>query len=76
MALNAYRSSVEMARERGAFEIFEAEREKDNPFILRLKDADNQLYEDMVQYGRRNIACLTIVPHRYHQPDVSDHLRH
>src|SRR5690554_6092415 len=59
VALNAYRSSVEMARERGAFEIFDAEREKNNPFILRLKDADNQLYEDMVQYGRRNIACLT-----------------
>ncbi|HPD86702.1 MAG TPA: adenosylcobalamin-dependent ribonucleoside-diphosphate reductase, partial [Proteiniphilum sp.] len=62
VALNAYRSSVEMARERGAFEIFEARREKNNPFILRLKDADNQLYEDMMKYGRRNIACLTIAP--------------
>ncbi len=62
VALNAYRSSVDMARERGAFEIFDAEREKNNPFILRLKEADNQLYEDMMKYGRRNIACLTIAP--------------
>lgn len=62
VALNAYRSSVEMAKERGAFEVFDAEREKNNPFILRLKDADAQLYDDMVKYGRRNIACLTIAP--------------
>jgi ribonucleoside-diphosphate reductase alpha chain len=62
VALNAYASSVEMARERGAFEIFDAEKEKDNPFILRLKEADPQLYEDMAKYGRRNIALLTIAP--------------
>ena len=62
LALSAYASSVELAKERGAFEIFDKEREKDNPFINRLKDADNKLYEDMVKYGRRNIACLTIAP--------------
>ncbi len=62
IALNAYRSSVMMAKERGAFEIYDAEREKDNPFINRLREADPQLYEDMVKYGRRNIACLTIAP--------------
>ena len=62
LALAAYRSSVEMARERGAFEIFDWKREQNNPFILRLKEADPQLYEDMKKYGRRNIACLTIAP--------------
>ena len=62
LALNAYRSSVNMAKERGAFAIYDAEREKKNPFILRLKAADGQLYEDMTKYGRRNIACLTIAP--------------
>lgn len=62
LALNAYRSSVEMAKERGAFEIYDAEKEKNNPFINRLKEADPQLYEDMVKYGRRNIALLTIAP--------------
>ena len=62
VALEAYRSSVNMAKERGAFEIYEAEREKNNPFINRIKDADPALYEDMVRYGRRNIACLTIAP--------------
>ena len=62
LALAAYRSSVNMAKERGAFEIFDAEREKDNPFINRIKDADPGLYKDMVKYGRRNIACLTIAP--------------
>ncbi len=62
LALNAYRSSVEMARERGAFEIYDAQREAQNPFILRLKQADEQLYQDMVKYGRRNLACLTIAP--------------
>ncbi|MBR4778416.1 MAG: ribonucleoside-diphosphate reductase, adenosylcobalamin-dependent, partial [Bacteroidaceae bacterium] len=56
------RSSVTMARERGAFEIFDAEREKANPFILRLAEADPALYADMLKYGRRNIACLTIAP--------------
>jgi len=62
LALAAYGASVEMARERGAFEIYDAKREAANPFVLRLKDADRQLYEDMVKYGRRNIACLTIAP--------------
>ena len=62
LALTAYRSSVEMAKERGAFEVFDAQREAANPFINRLKDADTALYDDMVKYGRRNIACLTIAP--------------
>ncbi|MBQ3539645.1 MAG: adenosylcobalamin-dependent ribonucleoside-diphosphate reductase [Bacteroidaceae bacterium] len=62
IALSAYRSSVNMAKERGAFEIFDIEREANNPFINRLREADPQLYEDMKQYGRRNIACLTIAP--------------
>lgn len=62
LALSAYRSSVTMAQERGAFEVFDAEREKNNPFMLRIKDADPQLYADMAQHGRRNIACLTIAP--------------
>ena len=62
LALAAYRSSVNMAKERGAFAVFDAEREKNNPFINRIKDADPELYEEMVKYGRRNIACLTIAP--------------
>lgn len=62
LALAAYRSSVDMARQRGAFAVYDTEREKANPFILRLKEADPQLYEDMAKYGRRNIACLTIAP--------------
>ncbi len=62
LALAAYRSSVEMARERGAFVIYDAEREKNNPFINRLREADPGLYADMEKYGRRNIACLTIAP--------------
>lgn len=62
LALNAYRSSVNMAAERGAFAIYDAKREENNPFILRIKEADPQLYADMVKYGRRNIACLTIAP--------------
>ena len=62
LALSAYRSSVKMAQERGAFPIFDAQREEANPFILRLREADAQLYADMVSYGRRNIACLTIAP--------------
>lgn len=62
LALAAYSSSVGMARERGAFEIFDADREKNNPFILRLKEQSPELYEEMVKYGRRNIACLTIAP--------------
>ncbi|MES4920348.1 adenosylcobalamin-dependent ribonucleoside-diphosphate reductase [Hoylesella timonensis] len=62
LALNAYRSSVTMAQERGAFEVFDATREANNPFLLRIKEADPQLYEDLQKYGRRNIACLTIAP--------------
>ena len=62
IALAAYRSSINMAKERGAFEIYDTEREKNNPFINRLKEADPELYEEMVKYGRRNIACLTIAP--------------
>lgn len=62
LCLSAYRSSVEMAKERGAFAIFDAQREANNPFMQRIKQADPQLYADMVQYGRRNIACLTIAP--------------
>lgn len=62
IALEAYRSSVNMAKERGAFEIYDTEREKNNPFINRLKEADPELYEEMKKYGRRNIACLTIAP--------------
>ena len=62
LALNAYRSSVTMAKERGGFAIYDAGREAHNPFINRLREADPQLYEDMRRYGRRNIACLTIAP--------------
>ena len=62
LALSAYRASTIMARERGAFKVYDAEREKNNPFILRIKEAEPQLYADMVTYGRRNIACLTIAP--------------
>lgn len=62
LALEAYRSSVMMAKERGAFEIYDAKREEKNPFINRLHEADPTLYEAMVKYGRRNIACLTIAP--------------
>ena len=62
IALEAYRSSVNMAKERGAFSIYDSEREKNKPFINRLKEADPNLYEEMKKYGRRNIACLTIAP--------------
>ncbi|MCM4166678.1 hypothetical protein KCTC52924_01525 [Arenibacter antarcticus] len=62
IAIEAYRASVNTAKERGAFEIFDAEREKNNPFILRLKKADEKLFYDMLEYGRRNIALLTIAP--------------
>ncbi|HBN47185.1 MAG TPA: adenosylcobalamin-dependent ribonucleoside-diphosphate reductase [Prevotella sp.] len=62
LALNAYRSSVTLAEERGAFAIYDARREEHNPFICRLREADPKLYDDMVKHGRRNIACLTIAP--------------
>ena len=62
LALAAYGSSVQMAKERGAFEIYDAKREENNPYINRLREASPELYEEMVKYGRRNIACLTIAP--------------
>lgn len=62
LKLCAYESSIIMAKERGAFPIYDAEREKTNPFILRIKEANPEIYEDMVKYGRRNIALLTIAP--------------
>lgn len=62
IALEAYRASVNTAKERGAFSIFDAAREQNNPFILRLKEADAQLYYEMLEHGRRNIALLTIAP--------------
>ncbi len=62
LALAAYRSSVEMAKERGAFKVYDAKREEQNPYILRIKEADPELYKMMTRYGRRNIACLTIAP--------------
>ncbi len=62
IALEAYRGSVHLAKDRGAFLVFDAEREKNNPFIQRLKEADSKLYYEMLEYGRRNIALLTIAP--------------
>src|SRR5690606_22934100 len=62
LALEAYRGSVLTAKERGAFAIYNADREKDNPFMLRIKEADPELYYQMTEYGRRNIALLTIAP--------------
>lgn len=61
-ALEAYRSSVYLAKDRGAFKIYSTEREKHNPMINRIKNADPELYEKMAKYGRRNIALLTIAP--------------
>ncbi len=62
IAIEAYRSSVNMAKERGAFEMYDAKREENNPYINRLRSVDQGLYDEMVKYGRRNIACLTIAP--------------
>ena len=62
LALAAYSSSVEMAKERGSFTVFDWKREMNNPYIQRLAEADPELYERMKKYGRRNIACLTIAP--------------
>lgn len=62
VAIEAYRSSVNLARERGAFKIYDANREKNNPLINRIREADPVLYEEMTKYGRRNIALLTIAP--------------
>lgn len=62
LAIETYRASVNLAKERGSFSIFDADKEKNNPFILRLKEADSQLYYEMLEHGRRNIALLTIAP--------------
>ena len=62
LKLGAYRSSVTLAKERGPFEIWDIEKEKNNPFIMRIKEEDGELYREMVKYGRRNIALLTIAP--------------
>lgn len=62
LAIEAYRSSVIMAKERSPFPIFDIKREKNNPFIQRIKEADPTVYSEMKKYGRRNIACLTIAP--------------
>ncbi|CAM1361253.1 Vitamin B12-dependent ribonucleotide reductase [Tenacibaculum soleae] len=62
LGIETYRASVNLAKERGAFAIFDSEREKNNPFIMRLKEADSKLYYEMLEYGRRNIALLTIAP--------------
>ena len=62
LAIEAYRASVNTAKERGAFSFYDFEREKDNPFIQRLKREDEKLYFEMLEYGRRNIALLTIAP--------------
>lgn len=62
LGIETYRASVNLAKERGAFSIFDSEREKENPFILRIKEADSKLYYEMFEHGRRNIALLTIAP--------------
>ncbi|MDX1939196.1 MAG: adenosylcobalamin-dependent ribonucleoside-diphosphate reductase [Saprospiraceae bacterium] len=62
LAVNGYRASVNLAKERGAFEIYDASREMNNPFVQRIREADPALYEEMIKYGRRNIAMLTIAP--------------
>jgi ribonucleoside-diphosphate reductase alpha chain len=62
LALEAYKASTYLAKERGAFAIYDAEREKENPFILRMKEADPVMYNNMAKFGRRNIALLTIAP--------------
>ncbi|MCC8173430.1 MAG: adenosylcobalamin-dependent ribonucleoside-diphosphate reductase [Odoribacter sp.] len=62
LAVEAYRSSVHLAKDRGSFKIYDSDREEENPFINRLREADPAMYEEMTKYGRRNIACLTIAP--------------
>ena len=62
LALAAYRSSINLAKERGAFEVYDFNREVNNPFVNRIYDADPELRELAKKYGRRNIACLTIAP--------------
>ena len=62
LAVEAYRASVKMARERGAFPMYDNIKEENNPMIARIREADPALYEEMMQYGRRNVAMLTIAP--------------
>lgn len=62
MAIEAYRSSVNLAKDRGAFVMYDSNREKDNPFVMRIREADPELYKEMTRYGRRNLALLTIAP--------------
>jgi len=62
LAIEAYRASMEMAKVRGPFKVFNPDRERNNPFLLRIKAADEQLYNDIMNYGRRNISMLTIAP--------------
>src|SRR5699024_7643314 len=62
LAIAVYRGSVNTAKERGAFKIYDAKREENNPFIKRLKEADEKLYYEMTEHGRRNIALLTMAP--------------
>ncbi len=62
IAVEAYRSSINMAKERGSFAIYDSQLEKDNPFVQRIRNEDEQLYRDMMKYGRRNVALLTIAP--------------
>ena len=62
LAVEAYRTSVHLAKDRGTFKIYDTRREENNPFIKRLREADPDMYAEMVKYGRRNIACLTIAP--------------
>ena len=62
LAVEAYRASVHLAKDRGTFKIYDTRREENNPFSKRLREADPDMYAEMVKYGRRNIACLTIAP--------------
>lgn len=76
LAVEAYRTSVKMAQERGKFPIYDAGREEGNPMIERIKEADPALYEEMVKHGRRNIGDADDRPDRNDQSDVADHLGH
>ncbi len=62
LAVEAYRSSVEMAKLRGPFPLYDAKKEEHNPFVARIRKADPELYAEMINYGRRNIALLTVAP--------------
>jgi len=74
LALEAYRSSVYTAKERGAFPIYNAQREKDNPFINRIKAEDQELYNDMVTYGPQEYSLTNHCSHRYNKPDDPNHI--